>query len=130
MRGFVLAALIATSVACFGAADGGWLKKVPQSDRTRVNPFAGNEEAVKVGANLFNNNCSKCHGENAEGKGSRPTLRSERISDATDGDLAWLLKNGNIYKGMPGWSGIPEQQRWQIVAYIRSLNSQGKAGHP
>ena len=129
-RGFVLAVLVTASVVCFGKADGSWLRKVPQSDRTRVNPYAGNAEAVKVGANLFTNNCSKCHGENAEGRGSRPSLQSERVKDATDGELAWLLKNGNIYKGMPGWSGLPEQQRWQIVAYIRSLNSQGKAGHP
>ncbi len=129
-RALVFAALIATSAVCFGTADGSWLKKVPQSDRERVNPFAGDADAVRVGANLFQSNCSKCHGENAVGKGSRPSLQSERVKYATDGELAWLLKNGNIYKGMPGWGGLPEQQRWQIVAYVRSLNSQGKAGHP
>ena len=82
----------------------------------------GNPEAVAAGRNLFVNNCSHCHGQNAEGKGSRPALRSERIRTATDGELAWLLKNGNVFQGMPRWSGLPEQERWQIVAYIRSLN--------
>ncbi len=127
-RAFVLTALIAASAACFATADGSWLKKVGQSDRDRVNPYAASPDAIEAGTVLFNNNCAKCHGENGVGKGSRPSLQSERIKDATDGELAWLLKNGNVYKGMPGWGGLPERQRWQIVTYIRSLNSQGKAG--
>ena len=28
------------------AADGGWLKHVPEADRSRVNPFAGQPEAI------------------------------------------------------------------------------------
>jgi mono/diheme cytochrome c family protein len=24
--------------------------------------------------------------------------------------------------GMPSWSRLPEQQRWQIVSYVKSLN--------
>jgi mono/diheme cytochrome c family protein len=123
-----MAALLATSMVCLGMADGSWLKKVGRADRDRVNPYAANPDAIAIGANLFNNNCAKCHGEKGVGKGSRPSLQSERIKNATDGELAWLLKNGNIYKGMPGWGGLQEQQRWQIVSYIRSLNSEGKVG--
>ena len=122
MRVWILAALLATSLLCFAKADGSWLKKVPQADRARVNPYAGQPEAAAAGANLFRNNCGKCHGENAEGKGSRPSLKSERVKNATDGELAWLLKNGNAFKGMPSWAGLPEQERWQIVTYIQSLN--------
>lgn len=116
-------ALIAISALCFAKADGSWLRNVQQADRERVNPFAAQPEAIAAGRNLFMNNCAKCHGNEAEGKGSRPALRSDRIRNATDGEIAWLLKNGNVFKGMPRWSGLPEQERWQIVAYIRSLNS-------
>ncbi len=119
----ILAALFATSMLCFAKADGSWLKKVPQADRTRVNPYAGKPDAATAGGSLFHNNCAKCHGEIAEGKGSRPSLRSERIRNASDGEIAWLLKNGNAFKGMPNWSGLPEQERWQIISYIRSLNT-------
>lgn len=124
-RIFAFATLLTASVFCFAKADGSWLNKVPQVDRARVNPYAAQPEAIAAGHNLFLNNCAKCHGDNAAGKGSRPALRSERIRNATDGDIAWLLKNGNAFKGMPRWSGLPEQERWQIVAYIRSLNNQG-----
>jgi mono/diheme cytochrome c family protein len=118
----VLIAVLTISTVAVAEANGKWLEKVPNSDRTRLNPYAGESDAVSAGRNLFVSNCSHCHGQNAEGKGSRPSLHSERIRTATDGDLAWLLKNGEVYKGMPRWSGLPEQQRWQIISYIRSLN--------
>jgi mono/diheme cytochrome c family protein len=127
MRGRMVAALAlaAMSAACFAKADGAWLARVPQADHERVNPYAGQPEAIAAGRNLFLNNCAKCHGQDALGKTTRPSLRSARIGSATDGDLAWLLKNGVVFKGMPRWAGLPEQERWQIVAYIRSLNGAG-----
>ena len=127
-RSLILAVWLATSVLCFAKADGSWLKNVPQTDRERVNPYAGNQEAEAAGKNLFHNNCAKCHGDNAEGKGSRPSLKSERVKNATDGELAWILKNGAVFKGMPRWGGLPEQERWQIVTYLRSLNQQTGEG--
>ncbi len=130
MKGSVTVVLLAAmaSAVCFAAADGAWLKKVPQADRERVNPYSGQAEAIAAGANLYRNNCARCHGENAEGKGPRPSLRSERLQQATDGEIAWLLKNGNPFHGMPSWGGLPEQERWQIVAYVRSLNQPSASG--
>jgi mono/diheme cytochrome c family protein len=124
----LLLPLFAGSVICLAVANGSWLKKVPPTDRQRTNPYAGQTEAVAAGGNLFQNNCAKCHGIDASGKGSRPSLKSERIKNATDGELAWLLKNGEPYKGMPGWGGLPEQQRWQLVTYLRSLNASATGG--
>jgi len=125
MRGRIVTMMVwsAASVLCFATANGSWLKKVPQADRDRVNPYAGKPDAVAAGENLFRNNCARCHGEDAGGKGSRPSLKSDRVKNATDGELAWLIKNGEAYKGMPSWGGLPEQRRWQIVAYLRSLNT-------
>lgn len=120
-RNWVLAILLTTSALCFAKATNQWLKNVPQADRNRVNPYAGKPEAVAAGAILFHNNCAQCHGNDAAGKFSRPSLRSPGVQNATDGDLAWLLKNGDVYRGMPRWSGLPEQERWQIIAYLRSL---------
>jgi len=128
LRLLILTGLVAASAVCFAKANGAWLKSVPQADRERRNPYAGQQDAIAAGRNLFLTNCSHCHGENAGGKGSRPSLRSERIRTATDGDLAWLLKNGEVFKGMPGWAGLPEQERWQLIAYIRSLNIKTPGG--
>jgi mono/diheme cytochrome c family protein len=120
-RNWILAILLTTSALCFAKATNDWLRSVPQSDRNRVNPYAGKPEAVAAGAILFHNNCAQCHGNDADGKFPRPSVRNNEVRNATDGDLAWLLKNGDVYRGMPRWSGLPEQERWQIIAYIRSL---------
>jgi|HubBroStandDraft_5_1064220.scaffolds.fasta_scaffold669860_2 mono/diheme cytochrome c family protein len=123
VRASVIALILLVPMVSLATANGGWLKKVPQADRARTNPYAGDSNAAAAGRNLFQNNCAKCHGESAEGKGSRPSLRTERIQTATDGELAWLLKNGEAYKGMPGWGALPEPERWQIISYLRSLNT-------
>jgi mono/diheme cytochrome c family protein len=102
-------------------ADGKWLHRVPDEDHARHNPFAGQRQAAEAGKVIFGENCAKCHGKDADGLHDRPSLRSNRVRKATDGDLAWMLKNGNPYKNMPPWSSLPEQQRWQIIAYIRTL---------
>jgi mono/diheme cytochrome c family protein len=111
--------LIAT--AAIMATGGPWLAKVPAVDRQRVNPYAANPHAAAAGKLLFAENCAKCHGSDAEGRHGRPSLRSERVTRATDGELAWLLRNGSLAKGMPSWSSLPEPERWQIIAFLRSL---------
>lgn len=116
------ALLLSGSLLCFAAANGAWLKKVPQADRERVNPYAGQSDAAAAGKNLYLENCAKCHGEDAGGHRGRPSLRSEQLRNATDGEIAWIIKNGQMFKGMPSWAGLPEQERWQLVTYLRSLN--------
>jgi len=108
------------------AADGSWLQRVPEGDRKRVNPFAGQREAIAAGGRMFDDHCAKCHGEDALGHGKKPSLRSERVQHATDGEIFWLLKNGNPGKGMPVWASLPEPTRWQIITYVKSLGMEEK----
>jgi hypothetical protein len=37
-----------------------------------------------------------------------------------------MLRNGNPYKNMPPWSSMPENQRWQIIAFLRTLPPAGR----
>jgi mono/diheme cytochrome c family protein len=115
-----LASTVLAIVMCV-AADGSWLQRVPDADRTRVNPFAGQPDAVAAGARIFDDHCAKCHGEDALGNRKHPSLRSERVQHATDGEIFWLLKNGNLRKGMPTWAALPEPMRWQVIAFVKSL---------
>jgi mono/diheme cytochrome c family protein len=119
LRSAVLACAL---VGCMALADGSWLKKVPADYHSRTNPYAGQADAIAGGGKLFADHCAKCHGADALGTEKKPSLRSERVQkEATEGDIFWLLKNGNLAKGMPTWSSIPEPSRWEIVAYVRSL---------
>lgn len=107
----------------FGAADGKWLKDVPPRDHERANPYRGQGDAIAAGRRIFLDRCSQCHGENAQGTKKRPPLRSERVQqEATEGDIHWLLVNGNMRKGMPSWAKLPDQQLWQVITYVKSLH--------
>ena len=87
----------------------------------RSNPYDSQMNAIAAGAKLFRQNCSSCHGSEATGTETKPSLHTDRIRTATPGELEWLLKNGSMKNGMPSWSRLPEQQRWQIVSYLKSL---------
>jgi hypothetical protein len=41
---------------------------------------------------------------------------------ATQGEIFWILTNGLVRHDMPSWSKLTEAQRWQIVAFLSSLN--------
>lgn len=113
--------ILGASLLFAAAGDGLWMIRVPDKQRNRENPFAGRPDAIAAGAKLFRQNCSTCHGGEATGMKNRPSLHSERVRAATPGELEWLLKNGSMKNGMPSWSRLPEQQRWQIVAFLKSL---------
>lgn len=114
-------AIFLFAAAAWAAATGAWLAKVPAADRAQTNPYAAQPEAAAAGKIVFQSKCAQCHGDDAKGRYSKPSLVSARVHNATDGELAWLLKNGNSWKGMPSWSSLPEQQRWQIITYLRTL---------
>ena len=109
------------------AAQSPLLKNVSPAARGKTNPFSGSSDAVAAGGRLFEEHCSRCHGSDALGRGKRPSLRSKEVQLATDGELFWLLKNGNLRRGMPSWSSLPEPTRWQIITYVKSL---GEATSP
>jgi mono/diheme cytochrome c family protein len=98
-----------------------WRTGVPANERVRTNPYPRDAATLASGAKIYAERCAKCHGSDATGRGRRPSLRTARVQEATDGELLWLLRNGDLRDGMPGWSGLPEEQRWQVERYIKSL---------
>lgn len=127
-RLLLFACLLIASMLCFAyAGDGKWMTHVPERDRVRVNPYANDVSARAAGAKLYAQHCAECHGKEAEGGHGRPALVSGRVRHASDGELQWLLRNGSLRNGMPSWSSLPEQQRWQIVSYLRGLQEMAQA---
>jgi mono/diheme cytochrome c family protein len=120
----LIVVMILGAVLASSAVDNSWLERVPEPDRNRANPFAGRADAVSAGSKLFVDHCSKCHGSDALGRGKRPSLRSKEVQQATDGQIFWFLRSGNLRRGMPSWSSLPEPSRWQIIAYLKSLGEQ------
>jgi mono/diheme cytochrome c family protein len=121
---FVIALLmLACSLALFATSNGAWMANVPQRERERVNPYHDQPDALAAGRRIFLDHCAHCHGADAEGTKKRPSLKSARVQqEATDGDLHWLLVNGNRGQGMPSWVKLGDPQIWQVICYVKSLH--------
>jgi cytochrome c oxidase cbb3-type subunit 2 len=98
------------------------LSEAPEKARSRKNPFAGDPQAVAAGGKLFEQHCAECHGEKAGGTKHGVSLLRDEVQQATPGTLFWVLTNGVVRRGMPVWSKLPEQERWQIVTLLQSLS--------
>jgi mono/diheme cytochrome c family protein len=98
------------------------LVKAPRKAIARRNPLESDPDAVAAGGNLFEQHCAECHGAMADGGRKGPSLRADRVQQASPGTIFWILTNGVVRRGMPVWSKLPEPQRWQLVSYIKSLS--------
>ena len=95
------------------------LSNAPPAARSLVNPFAGQAEAAAAGRKLYKQHCAECHGLDRHGLGRAVDLHSVAIQSAQPGVLFWAIRNGRIRKGMHSWSRLPDEQIWQIVAYLQ-----------
>lgn len=97
-----------------------WRDKVPQAARLRANPYAQEPSAAQAGEKLFMRYCSPCHRASRTGKWRAPDLRSPVVRETPPGELFWVLRNGVLRQGMPSWSHLPDEQRWQIVTWLQT----------
>jgi len=97
------------------------LGNAPEKARSRRNPLANDPDSIPAGRILFTRHCAECHGESAEGGKKAPSLRAAEVQNAEPGAIFWILTNGVVRRGMPVWSKLPEPQRWQLIAFIKSL---------
>lgn len=87
-------------------------------------PYSNNAYAVSEGENLYNSyNCVGCHAHGGGGMGV-PLIDREWIYGSSPKEIYKSIVEGRP-NGMPSFGGkIPEQQVWEIVAYVRSMSGQ------
>jgi cytochrome c oxidase cbb3-type subunit III len=106
------------------------------------NPFAGDPKAAKAGEYEFRINCALCHGLGAHGGGRGPDLtRAQKKHVHSDAEMFQVISNGIPGTVMPANGtngqgvGMTDEEIWQIIAYIRSVEvkapaqSAGSAAH-
>jgi cytochrome c oxidase cbb3-type subunit 3 len=98
------------------------------------NPFAGDAKAIKVGESQFRANCAFCHGLGARGGGRGPDLtRAQKRHGNSDADLFRTINEGVPGTAMPPNGatqqgvGMTEEEIWQVIAYIRSVEKKADA---
>ncbi len=95
----------------------------PASSNQLKNPYSGQRAAIAAGSKLYTANCGACHGIGARGTGNIPPLAHGPTQSVSDGEVFWFITTGSVDNGMPSWASMPEQKRWQIVAYLKSLKN-------
>lgn len=103
----------------------------PPAASQATDPFINNPVALQAGRRLFTwYNCYGCHGGRGGG-GMGPSLRDRTwIYGSTDADIYNSIAEGRG-KGMPAWGlKIPQDQIWQIVAYIKSMRTPQEPDKP
>jgi mono/diheme cytochrome c family protein len=118
---FILIDIAFSAIVAFAAVHSHW-DHIPAKDHDRTNPVAGQPEAKAAGALVYSDHCAQCHGADARGDGRKhPSLKSDNLRKASDGDIEWFLRQGDLAHSMPSWANLPAEQRWQLVTYLRSL---------
>lgn len=103
------------------------------------NPYSGNQEALRVGASAYAQNCARCHGLEAVSGGIAPDLRQldrDCLTQKDEKKKQACFKENNIYftvsvrhgktrNGavyMPPFEGIFSQEAvWSIKTYLETL---------
>src|SRR5579862_2817476 len=98
----------------------------PNSAKAMKNPYAGQQPAIDAGKTVYARNCLSCHGRTLQGTGNVPSLIDGKLKGVTDGEVFWFVTKGDKDNGMPSWSFLPEEKRWQVVSYVEAMAS-GKA---
>jgi len=89
-----------------------------------------------AGKAVYELRCAGCHGIKGDGKGPAAELLDPRPRDFTTGvykirttaakipsdeDLFRVITEGMPGTSMPGWKMLPERDRWNLVAYIKTF---------
>jgi len=77
--------------------------------------------SAERGQELYRTNCSFCHGGNGE-RGANPLM--DTVGQLDDAALAEIILVGVPEKGMPVPKKLTNEQIADLVAFIRSWNSQ------
>jgi mono/diheme cytochrome c family protein len=102
--------------------------KAPAWADTLKSPFHEEPLTLAQGEELFTLYCATCHGETGYGDGAAGGALGQKpanfhdtlVTSQSNGALFWKLSTG---KGnMPPFKDVfTEEQRWQLVAYLRQF---------
>ena len=118
----IVAAVGVLSSAC---AQGAW--EAPAAEKAKKNPLPADAKTIEQGKKVAQVNCVSCHGAKGKGDGAAAAAlnpkpadwTSKKVQAESDGEIFWKLSTGR--GAMPSWKFLPENDRWALVRYIRSL---------
>lgn len=106
--------------------------QVPDEYAGITNPIASDEASLERGAGLYSTNCASCHGDGGMGDGPvgtaldpAPAAIAHTSQMMADDYLYWRISEGGVEfaTSMPPWKVLPEQDRWDMINYVRALGA-------
>lgn len=100
----------------------------PKSADSIKNPFPLEPLTLTQGEEIYSLYCWPCHGDEGYGDGAAggalgvlpANFHAEKVQKQSDGALYWKLSHGR--GNMPPYAeALSDEQRWQLVVYIREL---------
>lgn len=108
----------------------------PEEYQIKKNPLRKEPRNLKKGKVLYRlkakKACKYCHGMEGRGDGSQADLLDSMprnltckkyMSQISDGDLFWVIKNGIVETDMPSYNHLSDKKIWQLIQYIRTFSS-------
>jgi thiosulfate dehydrogenase len=95
-----------------------------------TNPLIADETNLVVGARLYRDHCTLCHGDPAHPKSSladslnppAPQFMND-MADMPENQNFYILQHGIRWTAMPSWKNIlTEQQIWQLVTFLGHMH--------
>jgi mono/diheme cytochrome c family protein len=110
--------------------EGRWV--APAWADTLKNPFTRNTAAIERGKENYDLYCWSCHGKKGRGDGAAGAsfpippadFHAPEVKGQSDGALYWKLTTGRGNM-TPYGDLLTDEQRWELVAYIRVLSNDG-----
>lgn len=102
----------------------GFLVAEDQAKPKKLNPYTGNQEAIKEGRRLyFYYSCNGCHGGRGGGGMAGPILGYDWTYGSDDETLFKLITGQIPDQTMPTKFGkeMTDEEVWKILAFIRTL---------
>src|SRR5689334_10948379 len=123
MRSVRLCFWPAILVAAFFATQG-QTQPAPAAD-VIANPFANDPAVPAAGKAVFESTCAACHGAGAAGSERAPALNTGTFKHGgSDQEIFQTIRSGVPGSLMPSFSGLPSDNVWRLVSYIKSLSGQ------
>jgi mono/diheme cytochrome c family protein len=135
-----LALLVALLLVAAGSAvyayfhPGPWI--VPEAAKQVVNPLKPSQSDLAAARKLYVDKCAECHGDTGKGDGPqgrtydpppKDLTDAAHMNSVSDGELFYKITEG--HRPMPAFrKRLTEEQRWQLVLFLRSLSSAGATG--
>jgi cytochrome c oxidase cbb3-type subunit I/II len=125
-----------------GMSRGKWRDEFPYQVTAQGSaPAFTNAAAIEHGKDVYQRRCIGCHGEKGDGKGTAPSLVLFTVSlprDFTSGQFKFrttqtgaLPRDADLYRtitagirgtAMPTWFNLSEDDRWDVIHYIKTFD--------